>query len=356
MAWEVPNFNLQGQPGISPNWSAGIMQTIDDNRAQKKASDILLARKAAQAQAVGPDGKFNSQNAAQYLLGAGDMQGAQVYSGMAENEADRAWRREEAERAQRNADRSFGLQAQSAARERQPNIQEIYENGLPQKVIVNPDGSYAPLGTTKAPRTAAGLTNTDKKAILEADEGIMAGNNVVQALSRAKDINQSAYHGLGADSISYMESNLPDWMVPDWVTGGSKKQAIETQELSNLVTSQALDQLRATFGSMPTEGERKILLEIQGSVGQAPEVRQKIFDRAIDLANKRLEFNKRQARGLRDGSYYTDEGGNVMQEAGTAPMTQPQQPPAQPQSAPRAFNPQTGQTIELRNGQWVPVQ
>jgi hypothetical protein len=112
MAWNVPNFSLQGQPGISPNWSAGIMQTIDDNRAQKKASDILLARKQAQAQAIGPDGKFNSQNAAQYLLGAGDLEGGRVYGQMAESEADREWRRQEAARAQQNADRSYGLQAQ----------------------------------------------------------------------------------------------------------------------------------------------------------------------------------------------------------------------------------------------------
>jgi hypothetical protein len=107
MAWNVPNFSLQGQPQVSGNWANGIMGVIDDNRAQKKASDILLARKQAQAQ--GP-------NAAQYLLSMGDVQGAQAYSQMSDRDADNAFRAQEAERAQKNADRAYGLQAATASR------------------------------------------------------------------------------------------------------------------------------------------------------------------------------------------------------------------------------------------------
>lgn len=341
MAWGYTPLSLGGQPGISPNWSAGINQTIDDNREQKKASDILLARKQAQAQ--GP-------NAAQYLLGMGDIQGAQVYGQMSDREADNAFQRERAAVQDKQWQQSHALSAQNATRERQPNIQEIYnDQGLPQKVIVNSDGSHTPLGGAKAPRSAAGLTTTDKKAILEADAGVMSGNNVIDALTQAESLNSKAYSGGGADARSYVASTLPDWMVP-----GDKARATDTQQLKTLVTSQALEQLKSTFGAMPTEGERKILLEIQGSVDQAPEVRAEIFKRAKTLAAQRVEFNRAQGRGIRDGSYYTTEGGDVMQEAGTR---QPQQQPqSQPQAAPRAFNPATGQTIELRNGQWVPVQ
>lgn len=352
MAWGYTPLNLQNQPQVSGNWAEPLMRVLDDNREQKKAADILLARRQATQNATGPDGKFNAQNAAQFLLGQGDLEGGKVYGQFAENEADRDWRRQEAERAQRNADRSYGLEAQRAGRERQPNVVEIYDaKGMPQKGILNADGSFTPLGGAKAPRTAAGLTVTDKKAILEADAGVMSGNNVIDALTQAERLNESAYSGGGADARSYVGSTLPDWMVP-----GDKQRATDTQQLKTLVTSQALDQLKSTFGSMPTEGERKILLEIQGSVDQAPQVRAEIFKRAKALAEKRVEFNRRQGQGLRDGSYYTDEGGNMMQEAG-ARSSAPQQPqPQQFNSGQRAVNPTTGQTIEYRNGSWVPVQ
>lgn len=349
MAWGYTPLNLSGQPQVSGNWADGIMGTIDENRAQKRASDVLLARRQAQQNAIGPDGKFNPQTAAQYLLGAGDLEGGKVYGSMAEQEADNAWRRQEAERAQRNADRSYGLQAAQASRERQPNVVEIYDDkGMPQKGILNRDGSFTPLGGAKAPRTAAGLTVTDKKAILEADAGVMSGSNVIDALTQAEKLNESAYSGGGADVRSYVGSTLPDWMVP-----GDKQRATDTQQLKTLVTAQALEQLKSTFGSMPTEGERKILLEIQGSVDQAPQVRAEIFKRAKSLAEKRVEFNRRQGQGLRDGSYYTDEGGGIMQEAGArSPAPQPQQF----NNGQRAVNPATGQTIIFQNGQWVPAQ
>lgn len=50
------------------------------------------------------------------LLRSGDMSLAQLGINLQNRSADDAWRRQEAERAQKNADRSYGLQAQTAAR------------------------------------------------------------------------------------------------------------------------------------------------------------------------------------------------------------------------------------------------
>jgi hypothetical protein len=82
--------------------------------------------------------------------------------------------------------------------------------------------------------------------------------------------------------------------------------SVNTQELKNLVTSQALDQLKATFGAMPTEGERKILLEIQGSVTQSREVRKRIFERAKAAVERRVKYNQSKAEGLRSGEYFQE--------------------------------------------------
>ena len=60
---------------------------------------------------------------------------------------------------------------------------------------------------------------------------------------------------------------------------------------------------------MPTEGERKILLDVSGSTGKTPSQRKDIFERAIQAAEARIKFNAQKAEQLRKGTYFTGEGG-----------------------------------------------
>lgn len=161
--------------------------------------------------------------------------------------------------------------------------------------------------TGKMPREDMGpLTATDKKAILEADEGVLSARTAIDALKSAKGLSPRALGGWGASGRAAVANNLPDWMVPDPLA--SPQQGESTAELENVVTSQALAQLKSIFGAAPTEGERKILMEIQGSIGQPDNVRQKIYDRGIAMAEKRLAFNEQRARELRGGDFYRNEG------------------------------------------------
>jgi hypothetical protein len=147
--------------------------------------------------------------------------------------------------------------------------------------------------TGKMPREdAQPLTATDKKAILEADEGVLSANTAIEALKKAKEISPKALGFRGAGTVASVGS----------VFGNETSQA--TVELDNTVTSNALSQLKAIFGGAPTEGERKILLDIQGSSGQPDAVRQKIYDRAIQMAQSRLKFNEDRAKELRGGTFY----------------------------------------------------
>jgi ketosteroid isomerase-like protein len=82
-----------------------------------------------------------------------------------------------------------------------------------------------------------------------------------------------------------------------------------TVDLDNLITGSALPQLKAIFGGMPTEGERKVLLELQGSSSKTPAQRQAIFERAIQAANNRIKFNTQKAQQLRSGQYFAGDGG-----------------------------------------------
>ena len=166
------------------------------------------------------------------------------------------------------------------------------------------------------------MTATDKKAILEADDAILAAETAIGNLKQAKELSKKAYSGPGAGTRAYAGTFL----------GSEGAQA--TSDLNNLVMSNALSQLKSIFGAAPTEGERKILLDIQGSVNQPDSVRQAIYDRAIALANKRLEFNKTRAGELRGGTFYKSP-----QAGGAAPQPQQNRPSNDfPTGSPQGIN------------------
>ena len=141
------------------------------------------------------------------------------------------------------------------------------------------------------------LSAADKKAILEADENISSSSAAVQALTRAKTLSKTAMGFRGAGLVAEVGA-----------LGGSQT-ALDTIELDNVVTTSALSQLKTIFGGNPTEGERKILLEIQGSSKLPDKARQKIFDRAIEAANRRLGMYQQRSNELRGQTFYKPGGG-----------------------------------------------
>lgn len=156
--------------------------------------------------------------------------------------------------------------------------------------------------TGKMPREdAQPLTATDKKAILEADEMVLSNRAAIDSLNRAKSLSKEAFAGPLAGKIGYATSFLGE--SSDLGKSGSK-----TLQLENEITSNALSSLKAIFGGAPTEGERKILLDIQGSASKPDNVRQEIYNRAIALAEKRMEFNRKRAEELRGGQFYKPQG------------------------------------------------
>ncbi len=165
------------------------------------------------------------------------------------------------------------------------------------------------MATGKMPREdQQPLTATDKKAILEADEAVMNAEGVLRNLNEALTLSKKAYTGPTAGVRGYVGS----------LFGGEAGEA--TENLSNVVTSNALQSLKAIFGGNPTEGERKILLDIQGSANKAQHVRDEIYNRAMMLAEKRLEFYRQRAAEMRGGNYFKDP------KAATAPPAEPQAP------------------------------
>lgn len=154
--------------------------------------------------------------------------------------------------------------------------------------IVNPDGSI----TTPVGKPIK-LSATAEKELFEADDNIKAGNSTIGLLKQALELNSQAYSGVGANLRAKIRSNLP----------GESPSANATVNLDNIMTTQALESLKTTFGAAPTEGERRILLDIQASADKTPKQREEIIARAIKAAEQRLIFNTNKARSLRSGAY-----------------------------------------------------
>jgi hypothetical protein len=158
---------------------------------------------------------------------------------------------------------------------------------------------------TKTPLSAAA-----QKEVFEADEIAQSSKNAIGMLQEAKNLNDKAYSGFGAKTRATIRSNLP----------GESTGANATVDLDNLMTGQALESLKATFGGMPTEGERKILLDMQASAEKTPAQRQAILDRAITAAERRIQFNEQKANALRTGEYFSAQP--AAQKQATTPNTQ----------------------------------
>jgi hypothetical protein len=139
------------------------------------------------------------------------------------------------------------------------------------------------------------LSAKEQTELFEAEDQVNAGKTVILNLSKAKELNSKAYSGFGAGARRTMARNIPG-------VGGSEG-VTATTELENLVLTNGLDQLKATFGGNPTEGERAILLQIQGSLSMGVEERDKLWDRAMQMAARRVRIGQDKMKKLQSGAY-----------------------------------------------------
>jgi len=174
-------------------------------------------------------------------------------------------------------------------REPPPSGYRYTDTGDLQAIPGGPQDPENPLNNKKVADQP--LTSAETKELFNAQDAVTAGETAVPMIEQMIALNKTAWDGPLAEAGTAVGSMFGD------------KNSVDTQDLKNLVTGQALEQLKAVFGAMPTEGERKILLEIQGSVGQPREVRQRIYDRALSMAKRRIEINKAKAEGIRTGDY-----------------------------------------------------
>lgn len=147
---------------------------------------------------------------------------------------------------------------------------------------------------------------------------VQTNNAAITAIKEAEGLNDKAYDGTLAAQRAWLVNNFLPW---------SSEGAEATVNFDNAVIGQALTQLKSIFGGNPTEGERRILLDLQGASNQPVNVRKEILKRAKVAAEARLTFNEQRAKQLRGGTFYGPEGG-AAPPAAPAPVAAPGVPQA----------------------------
>ena len=139
------------------------------------------------------------------------------------------------------------------------------------------------------------LSPQEQKELFEAEDIVNASKSVILNLSTAKELSPKAYEGFGAGTRRTIARNIPGV--------GNSEGVTATTELDTLVGENSLSQLKVIFGGNPTEGERKILIDLQGSISMSDAERQKIYDRALKAAARRMKTNQEKMENIRKGGY-----------------------------------------------------
>lgn len=148
------------------------------------------------------------------------------------------------------------------------------------------------------------LSSTEQKELFDTMDTQASGEGALTAMHKAKQIllnspkGAEPYSGFGAETRAEL-ARLP--IVGDLVA--DKNRGATTTEYRTLITEQALGSLKSIFGGMPTEGERKILLEMQSLPNQTPQEQERIINNAMAAAQVRLNSNKAKIQGIQTGSY-----------------------------------------------------
>ncbi len=176
----------------------------------------------------------------------------------------------------------------------------FYKNrpaGSRYEPLLGQDGKHAKAPT--AGSSKGGMSPTAQKELFEVTDSISAAQNGIENLRAALNYSKTAYDGFGATQRAAVAGNFTD-----------SEAATATAMLNNIVTGNALEMLKATFGGAPTEGERAILLQLQGSANLPRAQREAIYNRAIQMAERRLQSNQAKAEGIRSGSYFQSQQGS----------------------------------------------
>jgi hypothetical protein len=178
------------------------------------------------------------------------------------------------------------------------------------RTITTPGGGSVSVTSTQ-PRALSAAEITLKS---EAETNIQGLRLAESALRQALQLSPKAYAGPFASERGAIAG----------ATNVDSATAVATRQFNNIMTEQALAQLRPIFGGSPTEGERKVLLENQSRANISRPEREAILERAIETVQARLRNAEKTLSEVSRGEYgRVQPSGSSVPPAASAPPLPP---------------------------------
>ena len=124
---------------------------------------------------------------------------------------------------------------------------------------------------------------------------VEAAAQTAEQLQRAFQLNDQAYSG-GMPKVRMAMGRL---------IGSDDPAYVASEELDNLMGRLALSQLKSTFPGAISDGERKVLTELQGSMSLPRAVRDRIYRNAIPVLQNVIQRNSNRINQIKGGYYST---------------------------------------------------
>jgi uncharacterized protein YaaR (DUF327 family) len=128
--------------------------------------------------------------------------------------------------------------------------------------------------------------------MIETEDALSAAKSAEAALKEALRLNPSTFD---ASLVDVAQRKALE------VVGSSNKQLVNTRNQENLLASQALSQLKSLVGGNPTEGERQIILDLQGVGAKSIKERGIIIKRALETVKARQSAAERRLKMIKSG-------------------------------------------------------
>jgi hypothetical protein len=157
------------------------------------------------------------------------------------------------------------------------------------RTVTTPGGAQVSITSTQ-PRQ---LAPSELKLKEETESNLQSMRDAEGSLREALRLSPQAYAGPGAALRGAAAG----------ATGFDQNSAVATRSLTSIMTEQALSQLRSIFGGNPTEGERKILLDMGASANMSRAEREALLNRAIAAVQRRQTDAERRLREVSSGEY-----------------------------------------------------
>ena len=324
-------FGAQYLAARSPgaNWNDPAQRDAALGRYNGGGDPNYAANVTRNLPAVGPNGLTQQQSVEARAIALSNPTAALTYAAQA-----RAQNAAMAERAADNARADAAQRATLAAQERAAAVQ-TEQLRLSQ--------AAARRAEEKDRREAGRLPAKVVELVAETEDKLAGLQGARDALAEARKLSPQAYAGPAADLRGRAAAT----------TGFDSASGTATTQFSSVMTEQALGQLRTIFGGNPTEGERKILLDMMASTTMSRAEREALIKRAEDAVAVREQSARQRLTQLRRGDY-GDADPNYTAPQSSAPAAKPEAK-ADPLEGRTITNGTTGQQMIRRNGKWEPL-